>query len=193
MNFVLPSVAPIMIFRSFIMLGFFITLFGWLHYKFQIQSVGDLAVYFDTMNQNFEVGALRDVQLGAVLAANKRLIGYIIIAGLGVLTFVLCHSFGVERRSNIIHNFKFIKPMKAITINQDSVYAKILALSVIYAKEESGRRVFLEQITYTRHEMRAVINTVRDDCEFRSWIERSIPLMQCRDKTNKMSPHFKYL
>ena len=76
--------------------------------------------------------------------------------------------------------------MKAIVINRDSVYAKILALSVIYAKEESRRRVFLEKITYTRREMKAVINTVREDCEFRSWIERSIPLMLCRDKTKKI-------
>ena len=101
MNVVLPSVAPVMIFRSFIMMAFFIALFGWLHYKFQLQSVGDLAVYFDTitMSHNLGVGSLRDVQLGAILAANKRLLGYIIIAGLGVLTFVLFHSFGRQKYS----------------------------------------------------------------------------------------------
>jgi hypothetical protein len=96
MNFILPSVAPIMIFRSFIMMAFFVTLFGWLHYRFQWQSIGDMAVYFDPLlvGQNQESISLRNIQLGAVLAANKRLLGYILIAGLGVLTFVLFHQFG---------------------------------------------------------------------------------------------------
>ena|GEM_PF-160797 len=98
-NVILPSVAPVMVFRSFVMMGFFVCLYGWLHYKFQLQSVGDLAVYFDTitMSHNLGVGSMRDVQLGAILAANKRLLGYIIIAGLGVLTFVFFHSFGRQK------------------------------------------------------------------------------------------------
>lgn len=101
MDVILPSVAPVMIFRSFVMMAFFISLFGWLHYKFQLQSVGDLAVYFDTltMSHNLGAGSLRDVQLSAILAANKRLLGYILIAGLGVLTFVLFHSFGRQKNS----------------------------------------------------------------------------------------------
>lgn len=99
MNVILPSVAPVMIFRSFIMMAFFITLFGWLHYRFQWQSIGDMSVHFDSliMSQNPAIGSLRNVQLSAILAANKKLLGYIIIAGLGVLTFVLCHSFGREQ------------------------------------------------------------------------------------------------
>jgi len=72
--------------------------------------------------------------------------------------------------------------MKAKAVNRDNVYAKILALSSIYEKEESRRRVFLEKITYTPGEMKAVINTVSDDVEFRSWIETAIPVMQCRKK-----------
>jgi hypothetical protein len=96
MNFVLPSVAPVMILRSFIMMAFFVSLFGWLHYKFQWQSIGDMAVYFDSlaMSHNPAAGSLRDVQLGAILAANKKLLGYVAVAGLGVLTFVLFHQFG---------------------------------------------------------------------------------------------------
>lgn len=91
MNVVLPSVAPIMIFRSFIMMAFFVTLFSWLLYSFQWQSVGNLAVSFDSLST---AGSLRDVQLGAILAACKRLLGYIIIAGVAILTFVLLHQFG---------------------------------------------------------------------------------------------------
>ena len=95
-NTMLPSVAPVMIFRSFIMMAFFTSLFGWLQYKFQWQSIGDMAVYFDPLlvGQNQESASLRNIQLGAILAANKRLLGYVIIAGLGVLTFVLFHQFG---------------------------------------------------------------------------------------------------
>jgi hypothetical protein len=69
--------------------------------------------------------------------------------------------------------------MKAKAINPDNVYAKILALSIIYAKEENRRRMFLEKISYTPREMTAVISTVGDDFEFRSWIETAIPMMQC--------------
>ena len=61
--------------------------------------------------------------------------------------------------------------MKAKAINRENVYAKILALSIIYEKEESRRRMFLEKITYTPGEMKAVINTVCDDDKFRRWIE----------------------
>lgn len=96
MNVILPSVAPVMIFRSFIMMGGFVTLFGWLHYRFQWQSIGEMAIHFDSLmtNHSSTIGSLRSVQLGAILAANKKLLGYIIIAGLGVLMFVLTHSFG---------------------------------------------------------------------------------------------------
>ena len=98
-NIILPSVAPVMIFRSFIMMGLFTTLFGWLHYKLQWQSVGELAVYFDTqiMSSNPGVGSLHDVQLGAVLAACKTLLGYTAIAGFGILTLIFFHQFGRQK------------------------------------------------------------------------------------------------
>ena len=98
-NTMLPSVAPIMIFRSFIMMAFFTALFGWLQYQLQWQSVGNLAFYFDTlsMSQNFGTYSIRDVQLGAVLAANKTLLGYTIIAGLGFLIFIFFHQFGQQK------------------------------------------------------------------------------------------------
>ena len=95
----LPSVAPIMIFRSFIMMAFFTSLFGWLQYKFQWQNIGDSAIYFDSlmMAHNPGLGSIRDVQLGAILASNKKLLGYVIIAGLGVLTFLFFYQFGRQK------------------------------------------------------------------------------------------------
>jgi hypothetical protein len=109
MNVILPSVAPVMIFRSFILMAFFIALFGWLHYKFQWQSIGDLAIHFDTLLVSHTLTSsslTRDVQLGAILAANKKLLGYIIIAGLGVLTFVLFHSFGRLKYDFALYNMR---------------------------------------------------------------------------------------
>jgi hypothetical protein len=127
MNVVLPSVAPVMIFRSFILMGFFVCLFGWLHYIFQMQSVGDSAVYFDTMLMSYNpgIGSLRDVQLGAILAANKRLLGYILIAGLGVLTFVLVHSFG--RQKYVIARYRMYKSGKRRQKENVSVVVEPLA------------------------------------------------------------------
>ncbi len=95
----LPSVAPIMVFRSFVTISFFTALFGWLQYKLQWQSVGNLSFYFDTITMNNNPGtvSIRDIQLGAVLAANKTLLGYIIIAGLGFLIFIFFHQFGKQK------------------------------------------------------------------------------------------------
>ena len=96
LNTMIPSVAPVMVFRSFIMMALFTTLFGWLQYKFQWQSIGDLASSVDTLtiSLNMETVTLRDIQLSAILASCKKLLGYIIIAGIGILTFVLLHQFG---------------------------------------------------------------------------------------------------
>ena len=96
LNTMISSVAPVMIFRSFVMMAFFTSLFGWLQYKFQWQSIGDLASSVDslTMSLNAGEGSLRSIQLGAIMASSKKLLGYIIIAGMGILMFVIFHQFG---------------------------------------------------------------------------------------------------
>jgi len=92
----IQSVAPVMVFRSFVMIGFFTSLFGWLIYKFQWQSIGELASSIDslTMSHNPGVGSLRDIQLGAIMASCKKLLGYINLVGISILAFVLYHHFG---------------------------------------------------------------------------------------------------
>ena len=102
------SISTAVILRSLVITGFFATLYGWLNYKFQWQSVGNLAVYFDaiTMSHYPGTGSLHDVQLNAILAANKRLLGYIIIAGIGVLMFVFFHMFGREKNIFAKHRVK---------------------------------------------------------------------------------------
>lgn len=101
----LPSVAPVMVFRSIICTAFFTGFFSWLQYYFQQQSVQNLAFYFDmtTMALDPTVGNLGSVQLGAVLAANKKLLGYVIIAGFAYLTFIFFHQFGTYR-NRLEHN-----------------------------------------------------------------------------------------
>ncbi|MEO9211380.1 MAG: MFS transporter [Ginsengibacter sp.] len=93
---ILTSIGVILVFRTFFVTAFFSALFGWLHYKFQWQSVQNLSVFFDgsLMNNNPGIGGYGSVQLSAILAANKTLLGYIIIAGIGLLTFILFHHFG---------------------------------------------------------------------------------------------------
>jgi len=68
--------------------------------------------------------------------------------------------------------------MNTKRLNQDRVYAKLLALSVIYAKEESSRNVFLQRVSYSSDEMTSVMKCVCDS-GFRNWIESSIPMMHC--------------
>ena len=66
--------------------------------------------------------------------------------------------------------------MKTIKINQDRAYAKLLALSVIYEKEESCRNEFLEKISYRPKEITVMLDSV-PDCDFRRWVQSVIPVM----------------
>lgn len=101
-NDMLTSVGSVMVFRSFIATAFFSALFSWVQYALQWQSVNNLAFYFDAaiMNTYSQVGNFGQVQLGAILAANKTLLGYVIIAGLAFLTFIFFHQLGIFISSN---------------------------------------------------------------------------------------------
>ena len=99
------SVAPVMVFRSIICTAFFTGFFSWAQYALQVESVSDLAFYFDlnTMALDPRIGNFGSVQLSAVLAANKKLVGYVIIAGLAFLTFIFFHQFGTYQ-NRLDHN-----------------------------------------------------------------------------------------
>ena len=68
--------------------------------------------------------------------------------------------------------------MSTKKINQDKVYAKLLALSIIYEKDKSCQQSFLQRISYSNNEITIVMESVCDSV-FRNWIKSSIPLMQC--------------
>ena len=72
--------------------------------------------------------------------------------------------------------------MKGKRVNKDKVYAKLVALSTIYAKRENSRVQFLQRISYSIEEMTEVMERVCDP-EFRIWIESAIPVMQCRENS----------
>jgi len=70
-------------------------------------------------------------------------------------------------------------------LNKDKVYAKLLALSIIYSKEESCRQTFLKRISYSPREITAVMKSICDP-DFHNWVEAAIPVMQCRENEIKM-------
>lgn len=99
MTELLSAIGIIVLWRTFITVGIFSALFSWMQYQLQLQSLGNLAVYLDdvTLLSPGSGVNLRSIQINAVLAANKTLYGYIILAGMGVLVYVLFHHFGKIR------------------------------------------------------------------------------------------------
>ena len=95
----LAAIGLALVWRTFLTIGLFSALFSWVQYRLQVVSVGDLAVYMDGMtvtSQNVAAN-LKTIQLNAILAANKKIFGYIVVAGFGILGYVLTHHFGRER------------------------------------------------------------------------------------------------
>jgi DHA2 family multidrug resistance protein len=99
MDEMLAAIGLVLVWRTFLAVGIFSALYSWFQYRFQVTAVGDLAVYMDGMNfppQNVASG-MKLIQLNAILIAGKKIFGYILIAGTGVLLYILTHHFGRER------------------------------------------------------------------------------------------------
>ncbi len=95
----LAAIGLALVWRTFLTIGLFSALFSWFQYQFQIVSLGNLAVYMDGMtvtSQNVAAN-LKIIQLNAMIAANKKIFGYIVVAGFVILVYVLTHHFGRER------------------------------------------------------------------------------------------------
>ena len=96
----LPAMGLLLLWRTFVTTGFFSAVFSWTQYQFQIESLGDLAVYMDGMTMtSYPDFSMRSVQLNSVIAANKELFGYVILAGFGVLVFILSYHFDYTKFS----------------------------------------------------------------------------------------------
>jgi hypothetical protein len=75
--------------------------------SFQVVAIGDLAVYMDGMTvtpQNVAAN-MKAIQLNAIIIANKKIFGYIILVGFGVLVYVFTHHFG----KNVSSISRFVK------------------------------------------------------------------------------------
>ncbi len=85
-----------MVWRSAFTLAIFAALFSWLQYRFQWESIGNLAVYFDGTNFSTAgiMGNMQSIQINAVMAAMKRIFGLVNISGIAILAYVLLHHFG---------------------------------------------------------------------------------------------------
>ena len=92
----LPAFGIVVMWRTFVTIGIFSAIFSWLQYQFQIQAIGDLAVHWDTlmMSPQTVMSNMKAVQLNAILVANKKLLGYVVIVGFLVNIYVYFHHFG---------------------------------------------------------------------------------------------------
>ena len=95
-NDLLPAFGFVLVWRSFLAIGIWSAFFSWLQYQFQIQAIGDLAVHWDILivNQQAAVANIKAVQLNAILVANKKLLGYVVLAGFFIQIYIYFHHFG---------------------------------------------------------------------------------------------------
>jgi hypothetical protein len=95
----LAAIGLVLVWRTFLAVGLFSAIYSWFLYHFQIVAVGDLAVYIDgmTISPQTLAGNMKTVQLNAIIIASKKIFGCIVLAGFGVLAYVLTHHFGKER------------------------------------------------------------------------------------------------
>ena len=95
----LAAIGLVLVWRTFLAVGFFSALYSWFQYHFQVVAIGDMAVYMDGMTispQNM-TSNMKVIQLNAIIIATKKIFGYIVLAGFGILIYVFTHHFGKEK------------------------------------------------------------------------------------------------
>ena len=115
LNEMLAAIGLVLVWRTFLAVGIFSALFSWFQYQFQITSLGDSAVYMDgmTISPQNVVTNMRTIQLNAIIAANKKIFGYVIIAGFGVMLYVITHHFG-EKPKEYLRIVRILKGKSVI-------------------------------------------------------------------------------
>ena len=71
-------------------------------------------------------------------------------------------------------------------MKKDRLYAKLIALSIIYAKEENLRQPFVERLTFRKGEYREVLKKIVDP-QLRQWVESIQPLLNANSKKDLLS------
>lgn len=100
----LKAIGLILVFRSFVSTAVFSAFFSWLQYQLQWDSVNTLAVHLDgnLLSPQAALMGYRNIQLNALLVANKKIYGLISIAAVGMMVYVLQHHFGRQRFTRFI-------------------------------------------------------------------------------------------
>ena len=55
-------------------------------------------------------------------------------------------------------------------MEKDRLYAKLIALSIIYEKSEESRKAFVEKLKFREGEYQEILNEI-DDLQFKQWVE----------------------
>ena len=62
-------------------------------------------------------------------------------------------------------------------MEKDRLHAKLIALSIIYAKSENCRQPFVEKLTFRKGEYQEVLNEIIDP-QFKQWVESIKPQLR---------------
>jgi MFS transporter, DHA2 family, multidrug resistance protein len=117
-NQMLSAMAILVMVRSFVGQALFGSILSWALYKLQLQNVTNLASHMDAVDFMGQLrgGSLmlyKSAQLQAIMLAVKQLLGYTIIAGFVILTYIALHRFGSTRYRRIVIIRKRLKGYKA--------------------------------------------------------------------------------
>ena len=56
-------------------------------------------------------------------------------------------------------------------MKKDSLYSKLIVLSIIYEKCEECRQQFVEMLTLDKGEIEDIIKVIDNDPQFRQWVK----------------------
>lgn len=100
----IPIMSGMQIIRTFLSVMAFTPIYSYLMYSYQLQSVGDLAVYLD-MNTfgMLNLQKYSDMQQQALMVSLKKIFGWVIIFSLPILSFVLWYNFGKVNLRRLVY------------------------------------------------------------------------------------------
>lgn len=111
MEQLIPIMSGMQIIRTFFSVMAFAPIYSYLMHRYQLQSIGDLAIHLD-MNTfgMLNIQKYSQMQQQAILVSLKKIFGWVIIFSLPILSFVLWYNFGkVNLRRLVFLKSKFLK------------------------------------------------------------------------------------
>lgn len=92
-------IGVILVWRTFVSLGVFSSLFSWYQSQIQIQSLNHIAIYLDYTNL-FQIKSsdIKDVQYNAILVSIKIIYAYVSLLGFIALLYVLMYDFILSKK-----------------------------------------------------------------------------------------------